>query len=109
MSVSVCPAADVAASVEMVWANLVQWERYAGWADVRVERIEPEGPANAGQTITFTGNALARILRFTFKIEQVDAARHQISGHVFFPFGLQQKSHISCQPIDATNCRVQYG
>lgn len=84
----------VAAPVEMVWANLVQWERYAGWADVRVERREPEGPASANQTVTFAGNVLGRTLRFTFKVEQVDAARHQLDLQVFFPFGLQEKPHI---------------
>jgi hypothetical protein len=28
---------------------------------------------------------------------------------VYFPFGLQEKPHIACYPIDATSCRVQYG
>ena len=109
MSLSVCPAEVIAAPIETVWANLVQWERYKAWADVRVERREPEGPASAGQTVIFAGNVLGATLRFTFKVEQVDAVKHQLVGHVFFPFGLQQKSHIACQAIDATTCRVQYG
>ena len=109
MGLSVCPAAIVAAPVEVVWANLVQWERYAEWADVQAERIEPEGPATAGQTVYFAGKVLGRTLHFTFKVEEVNSARHQISLHVFFPFGLQEKPHIACYPIDATTCRVQYG
>jgi hypothetical protein len=48
MGLSVCPAAIVAAPVGVVWANLVQWERYFEWADVQVERREPEGPATVG-------------------------------------------------------------
>ena len=28
MGLAVCPAAVVAAPIELVWANLVQWERY---------------------------------------------------------------------------------
>lgn len=109
MSLSVCPAAVVAAPVAVVWANLVQWERYADWADVRAERREPEGPASAGQTVTFAGNVLGCTLRFTFKVEQVDAAGHELDLHVVFPFGLQEKPHIACRAIDATICRVQYG
>jgi len=109
MGLTVCPAAVVAAPVEVVWGNLVQWERYSEWAGVQVERIEPEGPATQGQTITFAGKALGRTLRFIFKVEEVNAERHQLGLHAFFPLGLQEKPHISCTPIDATTCRVQYG
>lgn len=104
MGLSVCPFAIVAAPVEIVWANLTEWERYSEWADVRVKRAEPEGPAAAGQTVHFTGMGL----RFTFKIEAVDLASHQLDVHVFFPLGLQEKPRIVCTPIDATSCRVQY-
>ncbi len=109
MALSVCPAAIVAAPVELVWANLVQWERYPDWTDVQVERVEPEGPAHAGQTITFGGRVLGRTLRFSFKVEAVDPEKHTLDLHVVFPFGLQEKPHITCTPIDAASCRVQYG
>jgi|SRR6476646_1814863 len=109
MGLSVCPAAVVAAPVEVVWANLVEWERYADWADVQVERAEPAGPAAVGQTVHFTGKALGRTMRFHFQIEEVNAERHQLGLHAFFPFGLQEKPHIACYPLDATTCRVQYG
>src|SRR5713226_8314214 len=76
MGVTVCPIAVVAAPVEVVWANLVQWERYSEWADVQVERIEPEGPASVGQTIYFTG----MVLHFTFKTgEFVSLSTHLLS------------------------------
>ena len=109
MGLTVCPVAVVAAPVELVWENLVHWERYAGWADVQVERSEPAGPASVGQTITFGGKAFGRTLHFVFKVEEVNYERHQLGLHVFFPLGLQEKPHISCTPIDATTCRVQYG
>ena len=109
MGLSVCPAAIVAAPVEVVWENLVQWERYPEWADVRAERIEPEGPATVGQTVYFGGKVFGRTLHFTFKVEEVNPERHQLDLHVYFPFGLQEKPHIACYPIDATTCRVQYG
>ena len=109
MSLSVCPAAVVAAPVELVWRNLVEWERYSEWADVQVERSQPEGPASAGQTVTFGGKVMSRTLHFTFKVEQIDPEKHQIGLHAFFPLGLQEKPHVTCTPIDATSCRVQYG
>lgn len=109
MSFTVCPAAIIAAPVEVVWANLVQWERYSEWADVQVERVEPAGPATVGQIITFAGKVIGQTLRFRFKVEAVDPERRQLGVHAFFPFGLQEKPHVACAAIDATTCRVQYG
>src|SRR5579862_5294153 len=109
MGLTVCPIAVVAAPIEVVWENLTRWERYADWADVHVERIEPEGPITAGQTVSFGGKALGRTWHFTFKVEEIDPERHRLDLHVVFPFGLQEKPHIACDPIDATSCRVQYG
>ncbi len=109
MGLTVCPTAIVAAPLAVVWGNLVQWERYAGWADVQPERVEPAGPAAAGQTIHFAGKALGLTMRFIFKVEAIDPDRHQIDLHVFFPLGLQEKPRIVCTPIDAASCRVQYG
>ncbi len=51
MGLSVCPVAVVAAPVEAVWENLVQWERDYEWADTWVERIEPEGPASVEDSL----------------------------------------------------------
>ena len=109
MGLRVCPAAIVAAPIEVVWGNLVQWERYSEWADVQVERSEPEGPATVDQSISFAGKAFGRTLRFIFKVEEVNPERHLFGLHAFFPLGLQMKPHISCTPIEATTCRVQYG
>lgn len=109
MSLYVCPAAVVAAPVELVWANLTQWERYAAWAGVHPERIEPPGPAAVGQTIHFAGKVLFFTARFIFKVEEVDPEKYQLGLHAFFPFGLQEKPHVSCAPLDAVTCRVQYG
>jgi hypothetical protein len=53
MGLTVCPTAVVAALVEVVWGNLIQWEYYSEWFDrsLQVERREPRGPATVGQTI----------------------------------------------------------
>jgi len=111
MGLTVCPVAVVAAPVEVIWGNLVHWERYSEWfsADLQVERSEPAGPATVGQTITFAGKAFGHTLHFIFKVEAVNPENHQLDLHAFFPLGLQLKPHISCTPIEATTCRVQYG
>jgi hypothetical protein len=111
MGLTVCPAAVVAAPVEVVWENLIHWERYSEWFDrsLQVERSEPDGPAIVGQTISFSGKAFGLTAHFLFKVEEVNPERRQLGLHAYFPFGLQMKPHISCTPIDATSCRVQYG
>jgi hypothetical protein len=109
MGLTVCPAAIVAAPVEVVWQNLVQPARYSEWADAHVERIDPEGPAAAGQTIFLTSKGLGRAWHIIFKVEEVDPEKHQLGLHALLPLGLQMKPHISCAPIDATTCRIQYG
>lgn len=111
MGFTVCPVAVVAAPVEVIWENLVQWERYSEWfsADLQAERLEPEGPATVGQTISFAGKVLGRTWHFLFKVEEVNSERYQLGLHAFFPLGLQMKPHISCTPISAVTCRVQYG
>ncbi|MBV9601188.1 MAG: SRPBCC family protein [Chloroflexi bacterium] len=109
MGITVCPVAIVAAPVEVVWQNLIEWERFSEWAEVQVEQSEPEGPATAGQRISFAGKAFGRTWHFVFQVEAVNPETHQLGLHAFFPLGLQEKAHISCAPIDATSCRVQYG
>ncbi len=109
MGLTVCPAAVVAAPVELVWENLVLWERYADWADVQAERLDPEGPAAVGQTVYFTGKAFGRTARFHFKVEAPEPEKRQIGLHACLPFRTQEKSHVTCAPTDATTCRVQYG
>jgi len=109
MGLSVCPAAIIAAPVEVVWENLVQPTRYSEWADAQVERSEPEGPATVGQTIYLTSRAFGRTWHIIFKVEEVNPERHQIGLHAFLPLRLQLKSHFACYPIDAATCRVQFG
>jgi hypothetical protein len=109
MGLTVCPAAVIAAPLEVIWENLVHWERWSEWADVQAEHSEPEGPATIGQTINFTGKVFGRSLHFIFKVEEVENERYQLGLYAFFPLGLQMKPHVACYPIDASTCRVHYG
>ena len=92
MGLTVCPAAVVAAPLELVWENLVQWERWSEWADVQAERSEPEGPATIGQTITFTGKAFGRSFPFIFKVEAVNPESYQLGLYAFSPTGLANET-----------------
>lgn len=109
MGLSVCPASVVAAPVEVVWELLANPARYSEWVDGQVDHVEPQGPAVVGQIITVTAPALGRKWHTLFKVEKVDAEKHQLGMHVTFPLGMQLQEHVSCTAIDAISCNVQYG
>ena len=106
---SVCPSAIVAAPVEKVWAILMDTSAYDRWWDARTERIEPGGPAMAGQTLYANSRAFGRRWPVTLKIEQVDEARHQLRLRTTLPFGLVMTNHIACAAVAGTQTRVQFG
>jgi hypothetical protein len=108
MGLSVCPAAIVAAPIDVVW-SLVQPERLSQWIDGTVDAPVPEGPALVGMRFSATSQALGRNWHSYFTIEKVDHERHQLGMHVIFPFGMQLHEHLSCVPLDERSCRVQYG
>lgn len=108
MSLNVCPAAIVAAPVEVVW-EMAQPANLSKWIDGQVERIEPEGPMAIGQTIYATSTAIGRRWQVTLTVEEVQPERHQFGMYVVVPFGVRMHEHISCRAIDAVTCHVQYG
>lgn len=109
MVVSVCPMDTVAAPVEDVWELLAQPSKYDTWWDAHLERSEPEGPAVAGQRIYATSRAFGRQWDVTFVIKAVDPEKHRIQLDVTLPLGIIDHATITCTPIDAASCRVQYG
>ena len=109
MGLSVCPAAIVAAPVETVWSLLMDPAAYGPMWDVRVERVLPEGHVTAGQIIEMKARGLGRDWSVTFKIGQVDVARHTLDLDAAFPLGIGVHEHLVCTPVDALSCRVQYG
>jgi hypothetical protein len=108
MSLSVCPAAIVAAPVEIVW-QLLQPARLAEWADGQVESSVLPGPPIVGQTFSVASKAMGRTWHSMFTVKKVNPERHQLAMHVKFPFEMQLQQHFSCTPIDEKSCRVQYG
>ena len=109
MGLSICPAATVAAPIEDVWELLSQPTRYDEWWDAHTERIVPEGPATPGQVVYAKTREFGRDWHVSFVVKEVNPDRHQIALDMTLPLGIVNHETISCTPIDATSCRVQYG
>ena len=109
MVVSVCPAANVAAPVEDVWELLAQPLNYDRWWDAHLERSVLEGPATPGQINYATTKALGKQWDVTIVVKSIQPARHQIQLDATLPFGIIDHATISCTPVDAVSCRVQFG
>ncbi len=109
MSVSVCPAATVAAPVEQVWALLMQPETYDQWWDIHIERVTLPGPAAPGQVVSGWSKALGRRWPVSMAIESMNAEKHQMLLKTTLPLGIVVHNQISCARVDAASCRVQFG
>src|ERR1700686_1686099 len=109
MPVNVCPADRVQAPVELVWELLMHPAGYGGFLDLTVERVEPEGPAAAGQRFAGWTRALGRRGGVEGEIVEVDAERHQIRFRTQLPLGIVGDNRIACTPIDVRSCMLRFG
>ena len=109
MTVTVCPAAIVAAPIEDVWALLADTAAFETWWDAQTDRIVPAGPAAPGQTVYAHTRALGRRWNVTTVVESLDEGQHQIRLRTMLPFGISVSNHVSCAPLAAGGTRVQFG
>jgi len=109
MVVEVCPADLVHAPVETVWSLLSDPSQYDRWWDAHTTRIDPPGPAVAGQSIQGWTQAWGKRWTVDLRVEEVIAERHQIRFRSALALGIGMMNHISCTAIDSATCRVQFG
>lgn len=104
----VCPAATIAASPDAVWRLLTDPQSYDTWADARLERVEPPGPAQPGQLVLMSSGALGLRFKVRFEVERADATTRDLEFRATFPFGIGMHEHITVRPVEGRT-RVQYG
>ena len=109
MVVSVCPVANVAASIEDVWELLALPSNYDRWWDAHLVRSVPEGPATPGQISYATTRGFGKQWDVSFVIKSINPDRHQIQFDVTLPLGIIDHATFTCTPVDAVSCRVQFG
>lgn len=96
MTLNVCPVDRVRAPIDRVWELLVQPAAYGQFWDLTVERVEPDGPAAAGQKLVGWSRALGRRWRVEGEIQDVDAEMHQILFRMSLPLGVVGHNRIVC-------------
>lgn len=104
----VCPADTVDAPADVVWNLLTNPASYDTWADARVERVDPPGPAQPGQQVLMSSGAFGLRFRVRFEVDRVDQARRELEFRGSFPLGISMHEHITVRPVDG-HSRVQYG
>ncbi len=109
MAVNVCPAGRVQAPVQLVWELLMHPAGYGRFLDLTVERVEPQGPAAAGQRFAGWTRALCRRWRIEAEVVEVDAERHQIRFRMSPPLGIVGDNRIMCTPLDDRSCTLRFG
>jgi hypothetical protein len=109
MGITICPVTMVAAPVASVWELLAEPTLYDVWWDARTQRIVPEGNAAPGQVIYAHASGFGRKWPVTLRVERIDPVQHQLQLQVALPLGLVNHATITCTPIDATSCRLQFG
>ena len=109
MGFTFCPTAVVAAPVESVWQLLMEPRLYDEWWDARTERVVPEGKSTPGQARYLKASGLGRTWNMSLRVESVNPDQYQIQLHVMLPLGMINDVTVTCTPIDATSCLVQFG
>jgi hypothetical protein len=104
----VCPTVLVEAPVEAVWLLLTHPLEWGNFYDIRVTAVRPAGPAVVGQIIEGESGPQFLHLKIEIRLDEIDAAQHRLGMSVKLPFGITVREDMSCLPIGANQCRVNY-
>ncbi|HEY0795069.1 MAG TPA: SRPBCC family protein [Acidisarcina sp.] len=99
----------VEAPVGVVWSLLTDPQNWGEFFDVRIVDVTPAGRAVVGQLVRATAGPRVLRGRITFRFLDIDAVSHRLLIEVEFPLGIQVMEDMTCMPLDAAHCRVNYG
>src|ERR1700730_16062102 len=103
MSYASCPTAVVNAPVEIVGALLADPAGGGHVFDVRIDDLDPPGPAVAGQKIMRETGPRLFHLKLAFQVIQIDAERHRLVMDIELPFGIAVREELTCTCHSACN------
>ncbi len=105
---SACPTQIVEAPFETVWQLLTDFSGWGNFYDVRVNRVEPAGPAADGQTMFGESGPRWLHLKVQFQFTNIDEAHGKLEIQVRMPLGIKVHEDLDCLRIDERRCRVNY-
>ena len=109
MTLSVCPAATIAAPIERVWALLTDPHQVGAWSDARLEEAVPDGPVQVHQRLRFSAAALGKRWPVVMTVTGDAPERHSLDLDITLPFGIVHHEHISVVSVGEDTTHVQYG
>ncbi len=108
MTISVCPAEDIAAPVEVVWSLLDDPMRFDLWWDARTTSAEPPGPLAPGQHVEARAKGLFPG-RVRIDVTEIDAAARRIQMIAHLPFGVIDHFTVTVAARGADRAFVRFG
>ncbi len=109
MSLSVCPIAVVQAPTEVVWDLLSNPANFSIWSDAKVDRVIPDGPAQAGQHVEAHAERLGLKRPVHIEVRGIDRANRTLDLITSLPPGITVHNHITVTPLERGSCQVSFG
>ena len=103
-----CPTDLVNAPVDVVWRLLTNLSGWGDFYDVRVNRVDPVGPATVGQLMSGESGPRWLHLKVSFRFTNIDPTSYKLEFDVTFPFSVSVHEDLDCVPLDDGRCRVNY-
>jgi hypothetical protein len=95
-----CPTGIVEAPIDVVWQLLTHLSGWGDFFDVRVQSVEPPGPAVKGQRMRGESGPRWLHLGVTFEYTLIDEPLHKLEMDVQLPFGITVHEALDCVELD---------
>ncbi len=109
MSLSVCPITVVQAPTEVVWDLLSNPTNFSSWSDAKVDRLLPDGPAQAGQHVEAHAELLGLKRPVHIEVRGIDRSHRTLDLTTSLPLGITVHNHITVTPLESHSCQVSFG
>ncbi len=93
----------------VVWKLLAEPANFSIWSDAQVDRVVPDGPAQAGQRVAGHARGLGINWPVQIEVRGVDAAHKTLDLTTALPFGITVDNHITVTPLNGGACQVSFG
>ena len=108
ISYEACPTELVHAPIDIVWRLLTNLSGWGDFYDVRVNRVDPVGPATVGQVMLGESGPRRLHLKVSFRFTSIDVTSHKLELDVRLPLAITVHEVLDCIPVDERRCRVNY-